>query len=268
MQTGTLRPRRSPKLDHLCSDRVVHPRHRTLARKPQMGKALSSSAPLGRWLTLREHTRVISRECRSFTPSDPARASFLVSPPNGTALSGGRRFQPQGRRGLRRRDVSVNATHAAKSDRTCPATRSKTSERRCLSERPTRDTTPIPAQTKTVHGLQPQRLVKWACLEQYVLLVSLPLNLGRQRIIQLARASKGSRLKSHDRSLRRSAKPSFIGRLPPSAISNSNSPAAPFPAHPSRNPARSVRPRISSPVRGTNPPMRSVPPGEVVQSLP
>ena len=58
-------PRRSPKLDHLCSDRVAHPRHRTLARKPQMGKALSSPAPLGRWVTLREHTRVISRECRS-----------------------------------------------------------------------------------------------------------------------------------------------------------------------------------------------------------
>ena len=62
-----LGPRRSPKLDHLCSDRVAHPRHRTLARKPQMGKALSSSpAPLGRWVTLREHTRVISRECRRF----------------------------------------------------------------------------------------------------------------------------------------------------------------------------------------------------------
>jgi len=49
----------------LCSDRVAHPRHRTLARKPQMGKALSSPAPLGRGVTLREHTQVISRECRS-----------------------------------------------------------------------------------------------------------------------------------------------------------------------------------------------------------
>jgi len=32
-----------------------------------MGNALSSPAPLGRWVTLREHTRVISRECRSDT---------------------------------------------------------------------------------------------------------------------------------------------------------------------------------------------------------
>ena len=47
-----LYPRRSPKLDHLCSDRVAQPRHRTLARKPQMGKALSSPAPLGRWLEI------------------------------------------------------------------------------------------------------------------------------------------------------------------------------------------------------------------------
>jgi len=30
-----------------------------------MGKVLSSPAPPGRWVTLREHTRVISRECRS-----------------------------------------------------------------------------------------------------------------------------------------------------------------------------------------------------------
>ena len=57
-------PRRSPKLDHLCSDRVAHPRNRVRADKPLMGKALSSPAPPGRWVTLREHIRVISRECR------------------------------------------------------------------------------------------------------------------------------------------------------------------------------------------------------------
>jgi len=39
-----------------------------------MGKVLSSPAPPGRWVTLREHTRVISRECRSFGPVD-----FLIN---------------------------------------------------------------------------------------------------------------------------------------------------------------------------------------------
>ena len=71
-----LEPRRSPKLGHLCSDRVAHPRHRTLARKPQMGKVLLSPAPLGRWITLREHTRVISRECRSARRPSGARGQF------------------------------------------------------------------------------------------------------------------------------------------------------------------------------------------------
>jgi len=37
-------PRRSPKLDHLCSDRVAHPRGRAWARKPRVGKTLSSPA--------------------------------------------------------------------------------------------------------------------------------------------------------------------------------------------------------------------------------
>ena len=60
-------PPRSPKLDHLCSDRVSHPRNRVRTDKPLMGKVLSSPAPPGRWVTLREHTRVISRECRSGT---------------------------------------------------------------------------------------------------------------------------------------------------------------------------------------------------------
>jgi len=76
----TPEPRRSPKLDHLCSDRVAHPRDRTLARKPQMGKALSSPAPLGRWVTLREHTRVISRECRRAEASFE-RARHIGNPP-------------------------------------------------------------------------------------------------------------------------------------------------------------------------------------------
>ena len=53
------------KLDHLCSDRVAHLRNRVRADKPLMGKVLLSPAPPGRWVTLREHTRVISRECRS-----------------------------------------------------------------------------------------------------------------------------------------------------------------------------------------------------------
>ena len=35
------------------------------ARKPQVDKALSSPAPPGWWVTFREHTRVIFRECRS-----------------------------------------------------------------------------------------------------------------------------------------------------------------------------------------------------------
>src|ERR1035437_1919844 len=58
------RPRRSPRMTHLCSDRVTHQKRRTLIRKPQVGKALSSPPKAGRWVRFREQTRVISRECR------------------------------------------------------------------------------------------------------------------------------------------------------------------------------------------------------------
>src|ERR1035437_1847359 len=57
-------PRRSPRMAHLCSDRVTHQKRRTLIRKPQVGKALSSPPKAGRWVRFREQTRVISRECR------------------------------------------------------------------------------------------------------------------------------------------------------------------------------------------------------------
>src|ERR1035437_4855961 len=57
-------PRRSPRMTHLCSDRVTHQKRRTLIRKPQVGKALSSPPKAGRWVRFREQTRVISREFR------------------------------------------------------------------------------------------------------------------------------------------------------------------------------------------------------------
>src|ERR1035437_2321880 len=61
-------PRRSPRMTHLCSDRVTHQKRRALIRKPQVGKALSSPPKAGRWVRFREQTRVISRECRSQPP--------------------------------------------------------------------------------------------------------------------------------------------------------------------------------------------------------
>src|ERR1035437_9606301 len=54
-------------MTHLCSDRVTHQKRRTLIRKPQVGKALSSPPKAGRWVRFREQTRVISRECRRFS---------------------------------------------------------------------------------------------------------------------------------------------------------------------------------------------------------
>src|ERR1035437_1694959 len=54
-------------MTHLCSDRVTHQKRRTLIRKPQVGKPLSSPPKAGRWVRFREQTRVISRECRSFS---------------------------------------------------------------------------------------------------------------------------------------------------------------------------------------------------------
>src|ERR1035437_9753465 len=59
-----INPRRSPRMTHLCSDRVTHQKRRTLIRKPQVGKALSPPPKAGRWVRFREQTRVISRECR------------------------------------------------------------------------------------------------------------------------------------------------------------------------------------------------------------
>src|ERR1035437_4438162 len=61
--TGTI-PRRSPRMTHLCSDRVTQQKRRTLIRKPQVGKALSYPPKAGRWVRFREQTRVITRECR------------------------------------------------------------------------------------------------------------------------------------------------------------------------------------------------------------
>ena len=63
-QYPEVKPRRSPRMTHLCSDRVTHQKRRTLIRKPQVGKALSSPPKAGRWVRFREQTRVISRECR------------------------------------------------------------------------------------------------------------------------------------------------------------------------------------------------------------
>jgi hypothetical protein len=40
-------PRRSPRMTHLCSDRVSHKKRRALIRKPQVGKALSSPPKAG-----------------------------------------------------------------------------------------------------------------------------------------------------------------------------------------------------------------------------
>src|SRR5450756_3059873 len=40
-------PRRSPRMIHLCSDRVSHKKRRALIRKPQVGKALSSPPKAG-----------------------------------------------------------------------------------------------------------------------------------------------------------------------------------------------------------------------------
>src|ERR1035437_7073802 len=57
-------PRRSPRMTHLCSDRVTHQKRRALTRNPQVGKALSPPPKAGRWVRFREQTRVISRECR------------------------------------------------------------------------------------------------------------------------------------------------------------------------------------------------------------
>ena len=42
-----LSPRRSPRMTHLCSDRVSHKKRRALVRKPQVGKTLSSPPKAG-----------------------------------------------------------------------------------------------------------------------------------------------------------------------------------------------------------------------------